>query len=84
MFHERLFKQNSSKTNVEKQKFLNSLNIITLTNQQSDLCEKEIWETDFSDFMKSMKNSKITGNDWLTKVFYNFLGWTKHFSNGEY
>ena len=74
MFHGRLFKQNSSKTNVEKQKFLNSLNIKTLTNQQSDLCKKEIRETDFSDFMKSMKNKKITGNDRLTKVFYKLSG----------
>ena len=32
-FDETFFKQNSSKTNVEKQEFLNSLGTKTLTNQ---------------------------------------------------
>ena len=39
VFYETLFKQNSSKTNVEKQEFLNSLDTKTLTNEQSDLCK---------------------------------------------
>lgn len=37
--------QNSSKTNVKKQEFLNTLNTKTLTNQQSDRCKNEIRET---------------------------------------
>lgn len=37
VFHETLFKPNSSKTNVRKQEFFNSLNIKILRNQQSDL-----------------------------------------------
>ena len=46
-FYETLFKQNSSKANVEKQEFLNSLDTKTLTNQQLDLCENEIRENIF-------------------------------------
>ena len=67
MFYETLFKQNSSKTNIKKQEFLNSLDIKTLINQQSDLCEKKIREADLFDSMKSMKNNKTPGNDELTK-----------------
>ena len=33
VFYETLIKQNSAKTNVEKQEFLNSLDTKTLTNQ---------------------------------------------------
>lgn len=72
MFYEMLLKQNSSKTNVEKQEFLNDLNNKTLTNQQSDLYKNEAWKTDFFDSMKSTKNSKTAGNDALTKEFCEF------------
>ena len=67
MFYETLFKQNSSKTNIKKQEFLNSLDIKTLINQQSDLCENKIREVDLFDSMKSTKNNKTPGNDELTK-----------------
>ena len=67
MFYETLFKQNSSKTNIKKQEFLNSLDIKTLINQQSDLCENKIREADLFDSMKSTKNNKTPGNDELTK-----------------
>ena len=67
MFYETLFKQNSSKTNIKKQEFLNSLDIKTLINQQSDLCEYKIREADLFDSMKGTKNNKTPGNDELTK-----------------
>ena len=67
MFYETLFKQNSSKTNIKKQEFLSSLDIKTLINQQSDLCENKIREADLFDSMKSTKNNKTPGNDELTK-----------------
>lgn len=35
--------------------------------QQSDLCKKEIWETDLFQSMESLKNSKTPGNDELIK-----------------
>ena len=69
-FYETLFKWNLSKTNVEKQRLLNSLTTKALANQQYDLCENKISETDLFDSMKSMKNNKIPSNDALTKEFY--------------
>ena len=65
--YETLVKRNVSKTNVEKQQFLNSLNTKTLTNEQYDLCENKICETEFFNFMESMKKNKTPGNDGLTK-----------------
>ena len=41
-FYETLFKQNFSKTNVEKQRFLNSVSTKKLTNEQYDLCENKV------------------------------------------
>ena len=41
-FYEILFKQNFSKTNVEKQRFLNSVSTKKLTNEQYDLCENKV------------------------------------------
>ena len=58
-FYETLFKQNFSKTNVEKQRFLDSLSTKTLTNEQHDLCENKISETDLFNSMKSMKITKL-------------------------
>ena len=69
-FYETLFKRNFSKTNVEKQRFLNSRSTKTLSNEQHDLCENKISETDLFYSMKSMKNNKTPGNDGLTKEFY--------------
>ena len=69
-FYETLFKGNFPKTNVKKQRFLNSLSTKTLTNEQYDLYENKISETDIFDSMKSMKNNKTHSNDGLTKKFY--------------
>ena len=69
-FCETLFKWNLSKTNVKEQRLLNSLTTKALANQQYDLCENKISETDLFDSMKSMKNNKIPSNDALTKEFY--------------
>ena len=58
-FYETLFKWNFSKTSVVKQWFLNSLRTKTLTNEQYDLYENKISETDLFDSMKNMKNNKL-------------------------
>ena len=47
-FYETLFKRSFPKTNVEKQRFFNSLSTKTLTNEQYDLLENKINETDYS------------------------------------
>ena len=52
-----------SKTNVKKQRFLNSLSTKTLTHEQYDLCEKKINRTDLFDSLKSMKNNKTPRKD---------------------
>ena len=70
VFYETLFKQNSSKTTVERQEFLSSLDTETFTNQQSDLSENEIRENDLFDSVKSKNNNKTPGNDGLTNEFY--------------
>ena len=41
-----------------------------MTNEQYDLCENKIGETDIFDSMKSIKNNKTPGNEGLTKEFY--------------
>ena len=69
-FYETRFKRNFSKTNVEKQRFLNSLSTETLTNEQYDLYENKISEIVLFDSMKSMKNNKTPSNEGLTKEFY--------------
>ena len=66
-FYETLFKWNFSKTDVKKQRILNFLSTTTLTNEQYDLCENKVSETDLFESMKSMKNNKTPGNDGLTK-----------------
>ena len=63
MLYEILFKEKSSKTNGEKQKFLNSLDSKTLINQQSDLCKNKLRETDLFDSMENMRNNKTPGSD---------------------
>ena len=69
-FYETRFKRNFSKTNVEKQRFLNSLSTETLINEQYDLYENKISEIVLFDSMKSMKNNKTPSNEGLTKEFY--------------
>ena len=62
-FYETLFKRNFLKSNVKKQRFLNSLSTKTSTNEQYNLSENKISETDLFNSTKSMKNNKTPGND---------------------
>ena len=52
-----------------KKEFLNSQDIKTFTNQQSDKCKNKIQETGLSDCMESMKRNKTSGNDGSSKEF---------------
>ena len=65
-----LFKQNVSKSDVGKQQFLNSLSYKTLANEQYDLCENKIHESELINSMNSLKKNKTPGNDGLMKEFY--------------
>ena len=42
----------------------------SLNNDQINLCEKDLSETDLYNAMKNIKNNKSSGNDGLTKEFY--------------
>ena len=73
-FYEALFKRNFSKTNVEKQQFLNYLSTKTLTNEWYDLGENKIRKTDLFSSMKSIKNNKTLCNNGLQKNFAKLSG----------
>ena len=62
-FYETLFKRNFSKSNVKKHRFLNSLSTKTLANEQYDLSENKISETDLFNSTKSINNNKTPCND---------------------
>ena len=47
-----------------------SITTPSLNNDQINLCEKDLSETDLYNAMKNMQNNKSPGNDGLTKEFY--------------
>ena len=69
-FYEALFKSQSFKNVSEIKKFLCGITTPSLNNQQINLFEKDLSETDLYNAMKNMQNNKSPGNDGLTKEFY--------------
>ena len=69
-FYETLFKSQSFKNVSEIEKFLCGITTPSLNNDQINLCEKDLSETDLYNAMKNMQNNKSPGNDGLTKEFY--------------
>ena len=61
----------------------NSLSTKTLRNEQYDLRENKISETDPFDSMKSMSNNKTSGKDRLTKEFHETLWDKENSSHGK-
>ena len=70
IFYETLFKNQSSNNVSEIEKFLCAITTPSLNNDQINLCEKDLSETDLHNAKKNMKNNKSPGNDGLTKDFY--------------
>ena len=68
-FYETLFKSQSFKNVREIEKFLCGITT-PLNNNQINLCEKDLSETDLYNAMKIIQNNKSSGNDGLTKEFY--------------
>ena len=66
-FYETLFKSQSFKNVSEIEKFLCGITTPSLNNDQINLCEKDLSETDLYNAMKNMQNNKSPGNDGLTK-----------------
>ena len=69
-FYEALFKSQSFKNVSEIEKFLCGITTPSLNNDQINLCEKDLSETDLYNAMKNMQNNKSPGNDGLTNKFY--------------
>ena len=69
-FCETLLKRQSLKNVSEIEKFLCGFITLSLNNDQINLWEKDLSETDLYNAMKNMQNNKSPGNDGLTKEFY--------------
>ena len=67
-FYETLFKSQSFKNAREIEKFVCGITT-PLNNDQINLCEKDLSQTDSYNVMKIMQNNK-SGNHGLTKEFY--------------
>ena len=65
-FYETLFKSQFFKNVYEIVKFLCGITTQSLNNDQINLCEKDLSETDLYDAMRNMQNNKSPGNDGLT------------------
>ena len=59
-------KSQSFKNVYEIVKFLCGITTQSLNNDQINLCEKDLSETDLYDAMRNMQNNKSPGNDGLT------------------
>ena len=66
-FYKNLFKKNVSKSDSEKESFLNSISVPNLSSERFDICESEITEKDLITAFKSMPNGKSKGHDGQTK-----------------
>ena len=69
-FYKNLFKNNVSKSDSERESFLNSIALPNLNSKSFDICESEITEKDLITALKSMPIGKSPGHDGLTKEFY--------------
>ena len=66
-FYRNLFKNNVSKSDSERESFLNIITLPNLISKSFDICESEITEKDLITALKSMPIGKSPG---LTKEFY--------------
>ena len=69
-FYKNLFKKNVSKSDSERESFLNSIALPNFNSKSFDICESEITEKDLITALKSMTIGKSPGHDGLTKEFY--------------
>ena len=65
--YETLFKSQSFKNVREIENFLCAITTPSFNNDQINLCEKDLSETDSYNAMKNMQNNKFPGNNGLTK-----------------
>ena len=66
-FYKKLFEK---KNVAECSTFLRDLNLLSLSDEQREICEQPFSEDDLKTTLDSMDNDKSPGNDGLTKEFY--------------
>ena len=66
-FYESLFKNSIKKTLSEQATFLDTLQILKLSDDECLLWERELTEKELYDALKNMPNNTSPGNDGLTK-----------------
>ena len=67
-FYKNLFKNNVSKSDSERESFLNSIALPNLNSKSFDICESEITEKDVITALKSMATSKFPGHDYFLET----------------
>ena len=76
-FYEQLYKDkidyNSDKYRDAEDLFMNDTESKTLTQEEIDICEKEITEIDLLKALKELKNDKTPGTTGLPADFYKFF-----------
>ena len=65
-----LYKKRSNKTETDCSKYLKTLNLLRLTNDECRLCEYELTKRECWEALQTMGSSKIPGNNGLSKEFY--------------
>ena len=69
-FHKTLFTEKLQNQNENITAYSNQISIPVLTGEQSQTCEGQILENELLKALKNMPNNKSSGNDGLTKEFY--------------
>ena len=69
MFYEQLFKKTICNAN-SKIVFLDSISLPVINHDFFDVCENDLAENELLISLKSLQNNKTSGNDGLTKEFY--------------
>ena len=72
-FYKSLFKKNVSKSESERESFLNRIALPNLNSKSFDICGIKITEKDLINALKNMSNGKSPGHDGLNKEFYEYF-----------
>ena len=68
-FHETLFRNTSTNTSEDCERFLNKVSVPKLNYEDARICEVKLSELELLKGLKSMQNNKSSGNDGLIKEF---------------
>ena len=68
-FHETLFRNTSTNTSEDCERFLDKVSVPKLNYEDARICEVKLSELELLKGLKSMQNNKSSGNDGLIKEF---------------